>query len=242
MKRVLFIFCFYIISACAYCGEKLTYEVAGNQYEGYLALASESKLTILLIHDWDGLTDYEVKRANMLAKVGYNVFALDLFGKGLRPTAIEDKRKMTSALYSNREKMRQLMMGALAFIRTKGLKPTTGVVMGYCFGGAATLELARSGIDMKAFVSFHGGLKTPEGQSYSNTKGHVVIFHGSADRSVSMADFSTLAESLEMASVPHEMITYSAAPHAFTVFGSERYREDADKKSWNRFINLLSEL
>jgi len=38
-----------------------------------------------------------------------------------------------------------------------------------------------------------------------------------------------------------KMITYSGAPHAFTVFGSKRYREDVDKKSWKRFTEFLSE-
>jgi PAS domain S-box-containing protein len=46
--------------------------------------------------------------------------------------------------------------------------------MGYCFGGAAVLEFARSGVDAKGFVTFHGGLKTPEGQSYSDTKGKIL--------------------------------------------------------------------
>ena len=70
----------------------------------------------------------------------------------------------------------------------------------------------------------------------------MVVFHGTADASVSMGDFAALAESLEGAGVVHEMTTYSGAPHAFTVFGSERYREDADRKSWNRFTEYLTEI
>jgi dienelactone hydrolase len=68
---------------------------------------------VLLIHDWDGLTDYEVKRANMLAELCYAVFALDLFGAGVRPTEMKDKRQHTGELYKDREKMRALMKGAL---------------------------------------------------------------------------------------------------------------------------------
>ena len=40
---------------------------------------------MLIVHQWKGLTDYEKKRAEMLAKLGYNVFALDIYGKGIRP-------------------------------------------------------------------------------------------------------------------------------------------------------------
>jgi dienelactone hydrolase len=98
--------------------------------------------------------------AGMLAKMGYAVFAADLFGKGMRPTEVKDKRQHTGELYQNRDKMRAMMNAAL------------------------TVEL-------------------------------------------------------EQAGVQHEMITYSGAPHAFTVFGSSRYREDADRGSWARFGEFL---
>ena len=115
------------------------------------------------------------------------------------------------------------------------------VAMGYCFGGAAVLEWARSGVDLKGFVSFHGGLETPTGQDYRATKGDLLILHGTADEAVSMQEFAALAVTLEQQGRRHEMITYSGAPHAFTVFGTDRYREDADRKSWQRFVAFLAE-
>jgi dienelactone hydrolase len=122
---------------------------------------------VLLVHDWDGLTDYEVKRANMLADKGYAVFAADLFGAGVRPTEVKDKRQRTGELYKNRDKMRTLLRAALETAKSKGANVHNAVAMGYCFGGTAVLELARSGADLKGFVTFHGGLKTPTGQDYS---------------------------------------------------------------------------
>jgi dienelactone hydrolase len=113
--------------------------------------------------------------------------------------------------------------------------------MGYCFGGTAVLEFARSGADLQGFVSFHGGLSTPEDQDYTRTKGKLLILHGTADESIGMDQFARLANELEEAGVSHEMITYGGAPHAFTVFSSSRYREDADKKSWNRLKDFLAE-
>jgi dienelactone hydrolase len=118
---------------------------------------------------------------------------------------------------------------------------SNAVAMGYCFGGAAVLEFARSGTDLKGFVSFHGGLDTPVNQNYRSAKGTILVLHGTADGSVSMDDFAALAKTLEEAGVVHEMITYSGAPHAFTVFETDRYREDADRKSWNRFTSYLRE-
>ena len=221
-------------------GKTVNYEVNGQPYEGYFTSPSPGAPLVLLIHDWDGLTDYEVKRAEMLAKLGYAVFAADLFGAGVRPTEVKDKRQHTGELYKDRAKMRALLEAALKQAGVQGGDTANAVVMGYCFGGAAVLEFARSGADLKGFVTFHGGLQTPEGQDYSRTKGQLLVLHGTADSAITMDQFAALANELETQGVGHEMITYSGAPHAFTVFGSSRYREDADKKSWKRFSEFLT--
>ncbi|OBT09391.1 dienelactone hydrolase [Vibrio sp. UCD-FRSSP16_10] len=229
-------------SASVLAGEDVVYEVDGKSYQGYWSKVSDSAPLVVLIHDWDGLTDYEVKRAQMLNEQGYNVFAADLFGKGIRPTEVKDKKQHTGELYKDRAKLQKLMAESQRKAEMLNGHDDNTVVMGYCFGGAAVLESARSGVDAKAFISFHGGLKTPKGQDYKMTKAPVVIFHGTADKVVSMQDFAMLADELETTGINHEMITYSGAPHAFSVFGSDRYREEADKKSWNRFTEVLGEV
>ena len=229
------------ISTAVAGGKEVMYQVNGADYEGYYISHSDDSPLVLLVHDWDGLTDYEIQRANMLAEMGYSVFAADLFGAGVRPTEVKDKRQHTGELYQDREKMRSLMNGAIDQAVALGANRSSAVAMGYCFGGAAVLELARSGAEFKGFASFHGGLKTPEGQSYQNTTGEILIMHGTADTAISMQDFADLANELESAGVKHEMVTYSGAPHAFTVFNSERYREDADVKSWKLFSEFLAQ-
>lgn len=222
-------------------GESVIYQVDGKPYEGYYISPSANAPLVLLIHDWDGLTEYEIKRAQMLAGQGYAVFAADLFGAGVRPVRDEDKRQHTGELFTDRAKMRALLQGALNTAKSRGADIQNAVAMGYCFGGAAVLELARSGADLKGFVTFHGGLATPAGQDYKMTRGKVLVFHGTADTSVTMDMFVQLARDLEASGVPHEMTTYGGAPHGFTVFGSDRYRENADRASWQRFLGFLNE-
>ncbi|MBL0674910.1 dienelactone hydrolase family protein [Aeromonas dhakensis] len=162
------------------------YQVEGRTFEGYhLAGASQQSTLVLLVHDWDGLTGYEMKRADMLAALGYRVFAADLFGVGVRPTAVEDKKRLTGALYQDRASMRTLLAGALAEATRLGGKPEKVVALGYCFGGAAVLE--------KAGIS-------------------------------------------------HEATSYSGAPHAFSVFGSDRYHAEADALAWQRLVGFLAEI
>ena len=242
--RSLFIFLLiFISSASAYAaGEKFSYVVNGEDFEGYYNSPSANAPLVLLVHDWDGLTDYEVKRSDMLAEVVYAVFAVDMFGAGNRPADMEGGRQLTGALYSDPARMRLLVQAALETAKLKGANTANAIAMGYCFGGSVILDFARSGADLKGFVSFHGGLAIPEGQDYTQTKGQVLVLHGTADDSVTMDQFAGLAKELESRKIKHEMIAYSGAPHAFTVFGSERYREDADKKSWRRFGEFLEEV
>lgn len=242
IRAIVTVFAMSPLSALAATGASVTYDVGGKPYEGYYVSPRAGAPLVLLIHDWDGLTDYEVKRAEMLAEMGYAVFAADLFGAGVRPAKMEDRRQHTGELYTDRAKMRALMNGALETARGKGADTGNTVAMGYCFGGAAVLELARSGVDLKGFVSFHGGLETPQGQDYAKAKGQYLILHGSADTAITLTHFAGLAGELEAAGLNHEMVTYGGAPHAFTVFGSDRYREDADRKSWALFARFLSEV
>ena len=240
-----FIISFLIISvstvAFGASGAAVHYKVEGQSYEGYFISPSQNAPLVLMIHDWDGLNAYEVKRAEMLAEAGYAVFAMDLFGAGVRPVELADKKALTGALYQNREKMRALMKGALQAAADKGANTANAVAVGYCFGGAAVLELARSGANLKGFVSFHGGLDMPAGQNYANVHGTILILHGSADSVAPITQLIPLAKELDAAGVPNEMIIYGGADHAFSVFGGAKYQAVADKKSWKRFLSFLAE-
>jgi dienelactone hydrolase len=222
-------------------GNNIPYQIDGEKFEAYFATPNNTAPLVFMVHAWGGVSDYEKRRADMLADMGYAAFAVDLFGAGIRPTEIEERKATIMPLYQDRERMRKLLYGGLDAARDNGGNVDNAVAMGYCFGGACVLELARSGADLKGFATFHGGLATPEGQDYSGTKGELLIMHGTADAAITMEDFAALATELEAAAVSHEMITYSGAPHAFTVFDSPAYRKDADEKSWRRFGEFLQD-
>lgn len=219
----------------------VSYEVDGKTYEGYYSTPSDNAPLVFIIHDWDGLNAYEMKRAKMLNTLGYGAFAIDLFGKGVKPVTLEEKKALTNALYNDRAKMQKLLSASYEAAKKEGANVKNAIGIGYCFGGAALLEMARMGTPLKGFASFHGGLATPAGEDYKHTKGFVLILHGSADESVSLDEFAALGKELEKTGIKHELISYSGAPHAFSVFGTERYREDADKKSWRRLVEFLDE-
>jgi len=230
-----------LLALSAHAGETVTYSVDGADHEGYLAEATrETRGLVIVIHDWDGLDEYEQTRAEMIADQGYDAFAIDLYGKGNRPQEREKKMTEVRKLYGDRELMRARILAGLEEARERSGE-TRAVVMGYCFGGGATLELARSGEaeDVVGYTTFHGSLETPEGQSYSGEEAPILILHGGADAGIPNAVASGLAEELEAAGTPYELVIYSGAPHAWTVFGSDRYRAEADEKSWESFSGFL---
>lgn len=229
--------------------EPVVYEIDGQPFEGYFAMNEgfgDDQPIVMLIHDWNGIGDYEQRRVEMLAERGYAAFAADLYGQGNRPSTVEESQAESSKLYSDRDTMRQrLMAGLMEAQSMAGVDPDRVVAMGYCFGGAAVLEMARAGADIDGFVSFHGGLATPEGQDYSETQAPILILHGGNDPVAPMSEVAALADELNTAEVPYDMEIYGGALHSFTVWGadsdSSRYDPHADIQSWEALLGFLEQ-
>ncbi len=229
-------------AAAQIVGESVAYEIDGERFEGYVArnaALAGAQPVVVLVHDWDGLGTYERRRAEMLAELGYAAVAIDLYGEGVRPTDVEDKRAHSGALYQDRTRMRRLMTGGVAALVGEGMDGERMVAMGYCFGGAAVLELARSGAEAEGFVAFHGGLGTPGDQDYSAVTAPILILHGTADPVAPMSQVAELAGLMDAAGAAYTMELYGGVDHAFTVWGGERYHGGADLASWDAFTAFL---
>ena len=225
-------------------GQDFDYQVGDITFQGYVARnidLPESRGTVLIVHDWDGLGDYEKRRAEMLAAKGYTAVAIDLYGKDRRPTSMDENRARSGELYADRDAFRARLMGSLEAAQALEGTPDQTVLMGYCFGGAAALEAARAGMDIAGFVSFHGGLGTPEGQDYSATGAPVLLLHGSADPVSGMADLAALLDEMQAAGVDHDARIFGGARHSFTVYGSQDYDLDADQGSWSALQEFLAD-
>lgn len=223
-------------------GDYHRYTVGDRIYEGYVAYNSDletARGTVLIVHDWDGMTEYEERRAEMLAALGYTAFAIDVYGADEDPQGMDEYRALSGAMYQDRDAFRERLMGAIAEAANIPGATETQVMIGYCFGGAAVLEAARAGADLAGFVSFHGGLGTPEGQDWSAATAPVMLFHGSADPVSGMADLAGLLDELQAAGVEHGAEIFGGARHSFTVWGSDDYLLSADQGSWTGFLDFL---
>ena len=205
---------------------------------------------VLIIHQWMGLTDYEKKRAEMLAKLGYNVFAADIYGKGIRPKDPKDAGATAGKYKADRDLLRERANAGLAVLEKSPLTDTKRVAaIGYCFGGTGVIELARSGADIAGVVSFHGGLDSPKPEDGKNIKCKVLALQGADDPYVPAKDMAAFEDEMRQAQVDWQLVKYGNAVHAFTQWdlGTDNskgaaYNEKADKRSWEDMKMFFAEI
>ena len=221
--------------------------------EGFVAYdnsVTSAKPGVLIVHQWKGLGAYEKMRAEMLAKMGYVAFACDIYGKGVRPTAMQDAAAQAGKFKNDRKLLRERVNAGLAELRKQsGVDGRKVAAIGYCFGGTSVLELARSGADVNGVVSFHGGLSSPMPEDAKNIKGKVLALHGADDPNVPPTEVAGFEKEMRDAKVDWQLVAYGNAVHSFTDKGAGNdnskgaaYNEKADRRSWEAMKDLFGEL
>lgn len=214
----------------------LEYKIGEATYEGFLAWDDAVKTprpAILVVHDWNGLDDYEKLRARMLAELGYVAFAVDVYGKGVRPTNAQESGAEARKLYGNLPEFRARLQAAVMVARSLPEADRSKVAaIGYCFGGAGVLELARSGSDVQGVVSFHGSLGTTMPAKEGEVKTKVLVCHAAQDPSAPRPTLVAFLDEMRDAKVDYQMVVYNVAAHPWTVIGGSQYHPDADRRSW----------
>ena len=204
---------------------------------------------VLLVHQWMGITDYEKKRAEALAQLGYVVFCADIYGKGIRPNNTQEASTMAGKYKGDRALLRARVAAGLEALKQNQFVDAEKVVaIGYCFGGTTVIELARNGSYVAGVVSFHGGLDSPTPADGKNIKCKVLACHGADDPFVSAKDLAAFQSEMRDNKVDWQLISYGGAVHSFTqpTAGNDNskgaaYNERADKRSWEDMKQFLNE-
>jgi dienelactone hydrolase len=221
--------------------------------EGYLAVPEsvQGKVPgILVVPDWQGLKDPYKEIANRLARMGYVAFAVDMYGKGVRPANNQEAATEAGKYKSDRKLMRARVQAAFEELKKQpNVDHKRIAAIGYCFGGTTVLELARSGADIGGVVTFHGGLDTPAPGDAKNIKAKVLALHGADDPFVKPEEVRAFQEEMRSAGVDWQMVFYGDAVHSFTqpTAGNDKskgnaYNQKADKRSWEAMKTFFTEL
>jgi dienelactone hydrolase len=222
-------------------------DVDYGEFEGYYAYDSsiEGPLpTVVIIHDWTGLREYPKARAQMLARMGYAAVCVDVYGRGIRFTSHEDAAAEAGKYYSDLPLLRSRVAAGFSFAASLPfVDESRMVVIGYCFGGSAALEFARTTSNARGFVSFHGGLITHEPADVSLISAPLLILTGGSDDVVPDAAIQAFTDELRTRDdIDWQVTVYAGAPHAFTLPGIPAYRAAADRRSWAALQTFLGEV
>jgi dienelactone hydrolase len=172
---------------------------------------------VLVVHQWKGLGDYEKKRATLLARLRYNVFATDIYGKGIRPRNPKEAGAEAGKYKNDRSLLRARVRAGLEVLARQELADAKRMAaIGYCFGGTTVLELARSEADLAGVVSFHGGLSSPTPGDAKHIKAKVLALHGADDPFVPAAEVAAFGDEMRQGGVDWQLVAYGGAVHAFT--------------------------
>ena len=210
---------------------------------------SEPRPTVILIPTVMGVSQLEIGFGRQLIELGYNAFVADLFGKEFHDAPRDVCFGEMNRLRSDRAALRrrlQHVLGCCPWPRRSEIEQI--VVAGYCFGGLCALDLARSGADIAAAVSFHG-LFDPPGLPPEKITAKVVAFHGWDDPMVPPEAVVALGKELTDAGSDWQIHAYGHVGHGFTNPNASELQIDgvaynalAAERSWTSFINLLEEL
>jgi dienelactone hydrolase len=233
--------------------ETIEYRQGGTVLEGLLVRdpsVSGKRPGILVVHQWKGLGDYERKRAEMLAQLGYNVLCADIYGKGIRASNPQDAAALAGKYKADRALLRARVLAGLDTLRQHPLTdPRHLAAIGYCFGGTTVLELARSGAELSGVVSFHGALDTPNPTNARQVRCKVLALHGADDPFVPARDVAAFETEMRSAGVDWQLVSYGGAVHSFTDWnaGSDNskgaaYNAKADRRSWLAMQQFFREL
>jgi len=233
--------------------ETIEYKQGDTVLEGVAVYDDSSKTPrpgILVVHQWLGLTDYERKRAGMLAQLGYVAFCADIYGKGVRPQSTREAGEIAGKYKRDRPLLRARVNAGLEALRRQPLvDPKRVAAIGYCFGGTTVLELARSGADLNGVVSFHGGLDSPAPADGKNIKCKVLVLHGADDPLSSPQDIAAFENEMRNGGVDWQIKFYGGAVHSFTQWNAgadnskgAAYNELADKRSWEDMKLFFAEI
>lgn len=235
---------------------EINYTVDGQTFTGYLAYDDRiegDRPGVLVVHEWWGHGDYVRKRADMLAELGYAAFALDMYGSGKYAEHPSKANEFMQSVMSNKDEAERRFRKALSILREQPMVEKDDIAaIGYCFGGAVVLHMARAGIDLDGVVSYHGMLSTDVEAQPGDVEADLLVFTGEADPMVPAQQVEAFKQEMANANVDFKVHSYPGAQHAFTNPAATEagkqydlplaYDAEADADSWHktqRFFNRI---
>lgn len=197
---------------------------------------------VLLVHNRRGMSEKVRNDARLIANLGYVVFAVDMFGKGVLPETPAQMTALTRVYDNDRPLMRARAEAGLGVLQQESIVDRSRIaVIGYCFGGTVALELAETGVPVVGTVAVHGSFRNFTPNDAKNIRGSVLILHGAEDQTAPLEEVNSLIAQLRAAKVDWQLELYSGAEHGFTepATPSEERADREYKATTERFFKEI---
>lgn len=218
------------------------YTDGDTTFVGQLAVDSRAdgpRPGVLVAPAFGGLRPFEVERAERLAEMGYAALAVDYYGEGRTTTQRDEAFAWMQALNDDRALLTRRMRCALDTLKAlPQVDAARTGAMGYCFGGKAVLDLARSGADLRAVAPLHGLLDPPPGLTPRPIPASVLVLHGWDDPMATPDAVVALGAELSAHCGDWQILGFGGAGHSFTNPAANdpgngiAYDARADARSW----------
>ena len=231
-------------------GKIVNYFDNSTECEGYFSSPKSTQEVplVLVAHTWKGRSEFEDAKVSALNELGYAALSIDIFGGGINGKSVEENQALIQPFVADRKLFRQRLISAVEFGKAiEGINPTKIALIGFCFGGLAAIELARSGYELSGCVSFHGLLNQSD-EPFQKVKTKLLVLHGDKDPMVSTEQVIALQDEMTESEADWQFISYGNTYHAFTnpaandIQMGTVYNHDSDVRSWTAMSNFLKEV
>lgn len=231
----------------AIVAKPVDYTIGVDKFRGHLVYddAVDAKRPgLLMVPNWYGAGDAAVDKAKGIVGSDYVVFVADMYGASVRPTDGASAGQAVKPLYGDRGLMRSRVNAG--FDELKKLATSAPIdlahlgAIGFCFGGSAVLDLARSGADVGAVVAFHANLSTDDPALGKQIKARVLVLNGADDKMV-QPQITGFEEEMRGGGVDWEFINYGGAVHCFTEVGESSAGCRYDGRTAKRALRRMND-
>ena len=244
-----------VSAQAAMVAKDIDYDVGGKKMQSVLVYDDSTKTPrpgLVMTPDWLGMNPDQVALAKQVAGKDYVIFVADVYGTDVRPKTPDEAGKAAKNMYDHRSDLRARINAALTQLKDQAGKgaPLDGKhwgAFGYCFGGATTLDLARSGADVAAVVSFHGNLATDDPSLAKNIKAKVLAMNGGDDKFVPEEQIVAFQKEMRDANVDWQFVSFGGSVHCFAIPSAHgevpgcQYNERAAKRGYEMMHAFLAD-
>lgn len=247
--------CLLLLAGCSFAAQaKMVHKPVewtqdGTRFHSVLVYddaVSAKRPGLVMVPNWYGVNDQALEKADGIAGKDYVILVTDMYGEKIRPTNDNEAMAAVKPLYGNRAEMRKRVNEALSQLKAQAKSAPIDLAhlaaIGFCFGGSTVLDLARSGADVAAIVSFHGALQTDDPSLAKNIKARVLVMNGADDKGT-MPDADKFMDEMRSSTADWQFVVLGNAVHCFTEKGQNspgcKYDERAAQRSYRLMRDWL---